>query len=164
MDINAAFEILINFEGTSFTDYKNDNGGETRYGVSKASYPNLDIANLTEDKAKAIYGTDYWIEGNCAKVKVDLQYPLFDFAVNAGVVTAIKLLQKCCGITEDGKFGSLTLMQSDNISVEKFLLYRQWFYNDIAAKNPSQIEFLDGWTNRVKKIYEMYVATWLIVI
>jgi lysozyme family protein len=32
----------------------------TKFGISAAAYPDLDIANLTLDAAKALYQRDYW--------------------------------------------------------------------------------------------------------
>ena len=156
MTIDQAFPILLQFEGTTFTDYRNDNGGETRYGISKASYPNLDIANLTSDQAKAIYATDYWLKGNCAKLKTELQYVHFDSAVNMGVVTAIKLLQRAANILDDGIFGSQTLVQSDNVSIEAYLLQREWDDDSIVVHRQSQIVFLGGWENRNKTILSLW--------
>lgn len=37
-----------------------DAGGLTKYGISKRSYPHLDIANLTKEKAAEIYRRDFW--------------------------------------------------------------------------------------------------------
>src|SRR5688572_24264776 len=36
-----------------------DTGGETKYGISKKSYPSVDIKNLTLDQAIAIYKRDF---------------------------------------------------------------------------------------------------------
>ena len=60
----------------------------TKYGVSAASYPYLDIVSLTLDDAKALYVKDFW-----AKIGGDsLGYPLnlvvFDAAVNFRVTDA----------------------------------------------------------------------------
>jgi lysozyme family protein len=156
MNFDKAFNILLQFEGTAFTDYNNDMGGETKYGISKAAYPSLNIAALTEFQAKAIYGTDYWLKSNCQKLKPELQYAVFDTAVNMGTETAVRLLQEAAGIKIDGIFGAQTLVQSDTVSVYEYLLLRQWRYSDIAMKSKSQMAFLSGWTNRNRKIYEMY--------
>jgi lysozyme family protein len=58
-EFNGAFEILIGHEG-GYVDHPDDPGGETKYGISKRSYPEVNIAALTLDKAKAIYREDYW--------------------------------------------------------------------------------------------------------
>ena len=53
-----AFERLIGHEGGYVNDPK-DRGGETKYGISKRSYPGEDIAGMTLGRAKEIYLRDY---------------------------------------------------------------------------------------------------------
>ncbi len=156
MDIDKAFDILMEFEGgDAVVSIPADNGGLTKYGISQAAYPALDIANLTADTAKAIYATDYWLKASCAKLKPDLQYLHFDTAVNMGVDTAIKLLQQAAGCNVDGMFGAETLTKSDNVSAAAYLFFRECSYAKIAAHRTDQIKFLGGWTNRNMNIYSM---------
>ncbi len=156
MTIDNAFPILLGFEGTEFTNYKNDLGGETKYGISKAAYPNVDIANLTEEQAKAIYATDYWLKGNCQKLKPELQYAHFDTCVNMGVNEAVKILQRAARITDDGIFGAQTLVQSDKVSIEGYLLQREWVDDLIVEERREQIANLGGWSNRNKSILQLF--------
>lgn len=157
MDINKAFFILMNFEGGSkVVNAAGDRGGLTRYGISQAAYPKVDIANLTESAALAIYYADYWNPAGCAKIRTEIRYMHFDTAVNMGVATAIKLLQEAAGIDADGVFGPATLMKSDMVSAEGYLLHRLLQYNRIIDNDPSQLVFRKGWTNRIAQIYSMY--------
>ena len=65
MNIDSAFDILQTFEGGAIvTNNPADQGGLTKYGISQAAYPGVDIENMTADTAKGIYGTDYWLKGN----------------------------------------------------------------------------------------------------
>ena len=57
-----AFEKVLRHEGGYVNDPL-DLGGETKYGISKRSYPHLDIKNLTLDQAKQIYFRDFWQRG-----------------------------------------------------------------------------------------------------
>ena len=71
MGFDRAFEETISLEG-GFSRDPDDNGnwtggrkglGElkgTKYGISAAQYPSLDIENLTPHGAKEIYRRDYW--------------------------------------------------------------------------------------------------------
>lgn len=54
-----AVQIVLKNEGGYHNDPK-DPGGETKYGISKKQYPNLDIKKLTVQDAKNIYYNDYW--------------------------------------------------------------------------------------------------------
>ena len=51
MSFNHALALVLSLEGIGNDSH--DPGGETKYGISKRAYPDLDIANLTEEDAKA---------------------------------------------------------------------------------------------------------------
>lgn len=53
---------MINREGVYVND-PYDPGGETKYGICKRSYPNLNIKELTLEEAKKIYHRDFWKRG-----------------------------------------------------------------------------------------------------
>ena len=55
----------------------------TKYGISAASYPQLDIPALTWDEAKAIYRRDFW-ETLPPGLDVSACIVAFDIAVNNG--------------------------------------------------------------------------------
>lgn len=60
----------------------------TKYGISAAQYPNLDIVNLTLDQARAIYLSDYWQKCGCDSMPWERAICVFDCAVNQGAPTA----------------------------------------------------------------------------
>lgn len=61
-----------------------DPGGETRYGISKRAYPQLDIKTLTLVQAKGIYLTDYWNKHQCDALPWHQALLVFDTVVNGG--------------------------------------------------------------------------------
>lgn len=63
----------------------------TKYGIAANSYPNVDIPNLTEAQAAAIFKRDYWdkVAGDQQPVGVDLC--VYDIAVNSGAGRARQL-------------------------------------------------------------------------
>lgn len=88
MSFQSAFEMVIGTEGGYVND-PHDPGGETKYGISKRAYPDLDIENLTLEQAKDIYLRDYWGPAGCGAAMDDaLATLLFDCAVNQGVFRA----------------------------------------------------------------------------
>jgi lysozyme family protein len=109
MDFYAAFDILVGHEG-GYVDHPDDPGGETKFGISKRAYPELSIAALTLEDAKTIYREDYWDRVRADKLPPELRFPLFDAAVNAGVVQAIKWLQRAVGVRDDGVIGPVTML------------------------------------------------------
>ena len=117
---DAAFERLIGHEGgytANPADPGNWTGGAcgqgackgTRYGISAAAYPGLDIKALTLDTAKAIYRRDYWDRIGGDKLPPAVALVVFDAAVNNGVGRAARLLQASLGLRQDGVIGPETL-------------------------------------------------------
>lgn len=105
MDFSRAVEFVLDEEG-GYSNDPQDPGGETKFGISKRAYPNLDIANLTRDQAIAIYQRDYW--DRLPTLPGRLQFLVFDFAVNAGIRRAVQTLQSAIGVSPDGYFGPVS--------------------------------------------------------
>lgn len=141
MDFDLAFDRLIGHEGgyvsAESAKRNNDPGGETKFGISKRSYPNEDIAGLTLDRAKELYRRDYWNPAGCDAVPDAIKYPLFDFAVNSGVKRAAMFLQKVVGAFEDGSIGPKTLMAINSMDVHRLV---SRFYGH-------RLEFMTGLSN-----------------
>jgi lysozyme family protein len=92
-NFDRAFRFLIGEEGGYVNDPA-DPGGETKFGISKRAYPQLDIKSLTLDQAKAIYRRDYWDRLQLDARKYGPALVLFDCAVNQGVARAQALLSQ----------------------------------------------------------------------
>ena len=112
-NFNDIIEKVLQHEGGYVND-PNDLGGETKYGITKRFYPDLDIKNLTKDKAKEIYYEDYWLKNKVDKMPLHLQYIYFDMCINMGKRTAVKILQGSCigkgkKIALDGGLGPNTM-------------------------------------------------------
>lgn len=106
---DRAVEFVLSEEGGYANDPR-DPGGETKYGISKRAYPHLDIKNLTKEQAKQLYYKDYFQPIRpLVKDNPKLAVAVFDAAVNMGVGTAIRLVQKALGVKEDGVIGPVTL-------------------------------------------------------
>lgn len=108
MNFDAAFERLIGHEG-GYTAGVGDPGGETKFGISKRSYPREDIKNLTLEQAKVIYRKDFWGAAGVDGLPDSIKFDVFDTAVNSGVGTAVRTLQKAVGVEADGALGPVTL-------------------------------------------------------
>ena len=78
---DTAVTAVLSYEGGYVND-PNDPGGETNWGISKRAYPNLDIRNLTRDRAIQIYRRDYWDSLGCDQFPPAIVIALFDSAVN----------------------------------------------------------------------------------
>ena len=156
-----AFEYVIQNEGGYVFD-KNDPGGETKFGISKRSYPALNIKDLTLEDAKKIYYRDFWQKGKFEEILDDLvATQVFDFSVNLGIRASVIVLQRALrsvgiNVQEDGLMGSQTLYAASNSDPRCLLAAIKseaaGYYRQIAAKNPSQQKFLKGWLNRAYRV------------
>ncbi len=145
---DQCFEKLISHEG-GYVNHSNDPGGETKFGISKRAYPQVDIKNLTLDGAKAIYKSDYWDRAQCDKLPPSVAYLLFDSAVNSGIGQAIRFLQRAVGVADDGALGPMTLAAVQRMDAEglgaKFLGQRL----DFMTKLTTWDTFGKGWARRI---------------
>lgn len=148
MNFDQAFERLIGHEGGYVND-KRDPGGETKYGVSKRSYPGEDIASLTLERAKAIYKRDYWGPAGCDSVPDGVKFDLFDMAVNSGNVTAIKTLQRAVGSVPDGLLGPKTLQAINSMPAQRLVARFNGQRLEFMAGLPTWPAFGRGWAKRI---------------
>lgn len=157
MDIfKTALELILKHEG-GYVNHPDDPGGETKYGISKRAYPDVDIKGLTVEEAGEIYYKDYWCKVGCDDLPEPVALMVFDAAVNMGIRRASKQLQRQAAAKPDGVVGPMTIKAVRNAyrtSGEGFLhgLYkrRQDFYESLKTFNT----FGRGWTRRNKETLE----------
>lgn len=151
-----AFNKTILKEGGYVND-PDDSGGETKYGISKNSYPHLDIKSLTLEDAEKIYYADYWIKNKCNVINSFLAEKIFDLSVNMGCIQAGKIIQRALrslgfSLEEDGIIGPLTLSAINKSEATALMSAIKseaaGYYRLIASVNSSQQKFLTGWLNR----------------
>ena len=148
----AVVEVLRHEGG--YVNDPNDPGGETHWGISKRSYPGLDIAALTRDEAIAIYRRDYWDRVHADELPPALALVVFDAAVNQGRYPAVLMLQEVVGARRDGVMGPETLRATGlkplhSVLVE-YLARRAMRY----AFQPTLTRFGDGWFRRLFSMHQ----------
>ena len=67
---------------------------------------------------------------------------------------AIKIMQQCAGVKDDGVIGMITLSKMKNISEDCLRSKRESFYNRLSETKTTLNKFLKGWLNRSKSIYD----------
>jgi lysozyme family protein len=106
---DKAFELVVGVEGGYVNDPR-DPGGETKYGITKRSYPEARHRGITLDGCEEHLPAGYWTHSaKCDQLPWPLAYFVFDAAVNQGWQNAVKLLQKSVGTVQDGVLGNNTL-------------------------------------------------------
>lgn len=120
-NFEIAIERVLGHEGGYVND-PNDPGGETKWGISKRSYPNVDIANLSRADAIHIYKRDFWDVAQLDKLPLSVGYQALDFAINSGIGTAVRALQRAAGAAPDGRIGPVTLSRLASVSETDLLM------------------------------------------
>ncbi len=151
-DFNKAFDLVIGNEGGYVND-PSDPGGETKFGISKKSYPNLNIASLTTGQAREIYKSDFWDKINGDMIASQrMANSIFDFGVNAGIGTSSQLAQKVVGLETDGIIGKNTVAKLNvfdpELFVAVFAVEKVRRYIDICNKRPESKKYFFGWIDR----------------
>lgn len=147
MNFDTAFDRLIGNEG-GYVNHPADPGGETNWGISKRSYPTVDIKNLSRAQAKEIYRQDFWLAAG-QDIAPAVAFQVFDAAVNHGISTAIRFLQRAVGAADDGHWGPnsqrLYLLADANDVLVLFLAERL----DFMRKLSTWATFGSGWAGRI---------------
>lgn len=142
--LDRALAFTLRWEG-KFSEDQNDPGNwtggrvgvgafkGTKFGISAAAYPDLDIANLTLQDAGRIYDRDYWELSGADALQWPLSLAHFDTAVNMGV----------------GRAGSLLSMASGSAALYVALRLRLYAtFADFARYGPA-------WVNRCTELLEV---------
>ena len=155
MNFDKAFEILIGHEGGYVNDPA-DPGGETKYGISKRSYPDVDIKNLTLAEAKVIYYQDFWVKAHCDEMPPLVAFNVFDAAVNHGRGQAIRFLQRALNVVDDGVFGNVTrralFIVVEERVVMAFNAERLHFFTQLSTWG----RFGKGWSRRIAENLKVF--------
>lgn len=167
-NFDRMFDIVMGHEG-DFTADPADRGNwtagaigqgtcrGTKYGISAAAYPDLDITNITLDAAKALYQRDYWQRIAGDRLPGALALLVFDAAVNNGTGRAIRWLQQVAQVSQDGVIGPRTLGAIDHAAARpggitdlcaEFLAQRLLFMTSL----PTWQTFGLGWARRLCRL------------
>lgn len=161
--------VVLDKEG-GFVDHPADRGGPTNLGITLrtlADWKGLahdelspegrerlvaELRGLSRREAAEIYRANYWLPMRCGDLPPGIALMLFDFGVTAGPRTAVKLLQRAVGVTDDGSVGPVTLAavkaQDAARLLEAMVEARLAFYQSL----PNAVTFGEGWANRTRQV------------
>lgn len=158
MMFKRCLELVLKSEG-GYIDHPSDPGGRTNLGVTQKVWEEWvghpvtekDMRELTPEKVAPMYEMKYWRTSYCEKLPQGLNLLVFSMAVNSGSGRAVKLLQRCFGLLEDGIIGPRTMSKIQECSavdlVEKYSATRKAFYEGLKLFPV----FGKGWLNRTEK-------------
>ena len=148
MNFDVAFDRLISHEG-GYVNNPADPGGETQWGISKRSYPDLDIKALTREDARAIYRRDFWDRINGNSLHDGVAFQLLDFAVNSGIETAVRYWQRALGVTDDGHWGPVSEKAAAKMSESDQIMRLNAERLDFLSRLNAWQSFGRGWARRI---------------
>ena len=152
---DAAVAFTFNEEGGLFDDPE---VGITNLGIILADLKRVegstatadDVRALTRATATPIYRTLYWVPVNGGRLPLGVGLSVFDHAVNRGIRTSARILQRIVGATPDGWIGPKTLTA---ITVFCYhgapaILDLLWAAQTADYKALGNATFERGWLNR----------------
>jgi len=171
MQFTPCFERVLKLEGGyQLTNIPGDAGGQTYAGISRKMNPGWlgwskidkgEFGIFLKDLVKIFYRINFWDRILGDKIESpDAAFMIYDFSVNAGVKTSVKIAQGILGVKQDGYFGPKTLKalnsytydeDRDRLFVLEFSLAKVFRYKDICLGNPGNRKFICGWLNRVQE-------------
>lgn len=156
-----AFERALLAEGGyQLHQVAGDTGGLTYAGIARNPNPGwpgwawIDRGEAPPSQlVRDFYRAGWWEPLRGDEIRDQgVAFTVYSFATNAGLKTAIRLLQLVVGATPDGSMGAKTLAALNSMEPRLFLasyaLARIARYRDIVTRDRTQQKFLLGWINR----------------
>jgi len=151
-----SLSFTLEHEG-GWSDDPRDPGGATMKGITIGTFTKYmkrpvtkdELKNITNQQLSNIYRSMYWDVCKCDELPSGLDLAVFDFAVNAGLGRAIKILQGVCGVERDGSIGPVTIKAAKeskaSTMVSDYNAARSSFYRGLKGFP----DFGKGWLRRV---------------
>lgn len=170
-EFNFAFEKMLSHEG-GYSNDPDDSGKETYKGISRTNHKNwsgwscidkykgnfdfpsiLDKDVHLQREIKEFYRSNFWCPLSADQISNQaIAASIFDFSVNAGIVTSVRIIQSIVGTKADGLIGEQTLKRLNTLDFgyvqSAFTLAKISHYIAIIKKRPANKKYLYGWVIR----------------
>ncbi len=140
-----AVNIILKLEGG--WNPNEPDGAVANFGINSKANPDIDVRNLTESKAIALYETRYWnkvngidnLDQRAATIAMDL-------AVNSGPGRANQFLRE---LEKEGKAD----LSAGQVDIAAFMQKRDDFYDKLIRQNPTKFaQYEKGWDDRMTRL------------
>ncbi|MDP4271079.1 MAG: glycosyl hydrolase 108 family protein [Bacteroidota bacterium] len=176
-EFKIALQRTLVHEG-GYSNDPDDQGGETYKGISRtrhdewAGWAMIDryklkagfLTSLNNDsrlqaEVEQFYRISFWDPLHGEQIRdQSVADSIFDFGVNAGVKTSVRLAQWVAGTVADGVIGEKTLEKLNASPPAQFriafTLAKIDYYISIIKKRPANKKYLFGWISRVLDFYD----------
>jgi lysozyme family protein len=175
MNFDEAFDKLLGHEGGYANDPR-DAGGETYKGVARRKNPQwsgwaridmhkgslnfavpeqfqqfvraLDADAVLHSMIREFYRTEYWARVQADVLPAAVRFDAFDMAVNSGVTTSIRLLQRTVCVEADGVIGPQTMTAIRAMPSARFVAHFNAYRLAYLTSLPSWPAHGRGWVLR----------------
>jgi lysozyme family protein len=146
-------------KGGQLHNVAGDTGGWTLWGIAynhnTEMFKNFDdFKDTTYEEAAALAYTKYYRAINAFILPIESRLMYFDIAYNMGNMRAIKLMQGCARVPQDGLIGPMTREKMKFVTEECLYNARNTTYNNIVRANIKMKKFIKGWLNRSIAIFK----------
>jgi lysozyme family protein len=93
----------------------------SKFGISAAAHPTIDIAGLTLDRANSLRKIEYWDKVHGDYLPAPIAFMVADAAYMSGPDRAIRQMQQALGLEQDGDLGDKTTLKALATPAELFL-------------------------------------------
>ena len=125
--------VMHNLEGGDKT--VPDGKGIAKYGINSAANPDIDVENLTEEEAAAVYKERYWDKMSIDDLPPQMQLVAFDTAVSHGRKKAGELIK-----------------EAGNDPMKLLALRKEEYERLITQKPEEYAKNKDGWDRRLRTL------------
>jgi Putative secretion activating protein len=170
-EFKIALQKTLTYEG-GYSNDPDDMGGETYKGISRAAHSNwagwtiidkykgkpgfpsiLDKDAELQKEIEVFYWTNFWLPAKVYNIQNQpIADSVFDFAVNAGIQTSVRMTQSIVGSIADGIIGDQTLSKLNafdpSLFLASFTIAKIKHYITIIQKRPANKKYLYGWISR----------------
>lgn len=148
MTFDDAFDRVMGHEA-GYVNNPADPGGETKWGISKRSYPHVDIKALTREDAKKLFRRDFWDRIGADLLYDGVAFQAADFAYHSGIETAVRYLQRAVGVADDGHWGPVSRAAAAALSESDIIMRLNGGRLDFMARLSTWHTFSRGWARRI---------------
>lgn len=152
LTFDLIFDRVVGHE-QGYVNNPKDPGGETKWGISKRSYPRLNIKNLTREGARDVYREDFWNRINGDRLIErgfdGVSFQLMDFALHSGIETAVRYLQRACGVADDGHWGPISQKALERKSETDLIMLLNSERLDFMTRLSNWPDASRGWARRI---------------
>ena len=132
-------------------------GNESKFGITKKRYPEIDIPALTIDQAREIYLYDYWNKYRCEELKPAVGLFLLDRLIQHEAAVAVRMLQLISNQTANGIMSDTSINSINRID-DQYIIHQMcidWstFYSELANSDKSEPGKLK---NRLARLFNLH--------